>query len=105
MISQWFAIRWGSLQSDRFYYLERKNRWEVHIVGGHNEKANIDALKMILKEFGKDASLSLISSIEKMANGMQFIRPRFRNSWGWLPKKNYKDSVKKTIAWYLGHNS
>lgn len=77
---------------------------ERYNIGGHNEKRNIDIVKLILKQLGK--SEDLISFVEDR-KGHDFryaIDPtKISNELGWLPKTKFEDGIVKTINWYLEH--
>ena len=77
---------------------------EIYNVGGHNERANIDVVKTILKELGKSEDL-IVHVADRKGHDLRYaIDPsKIHNELGWLPKTKFKDSVKKTIAWYLNH--
>ena len=79
---------------------------EVYNVGGHNERANIDVVKTILKELGKPESLITYVTDRKGHDQRYAIDPtKIHEELGWLPETKFEDSVKKTIAWYLAHKS
>ena len=75
---------------------------EVYNVGGHNEKQNIEIVKIICKELGKPESL--ISHVgDRKGHDMRYaIDPtKIHNELGWLPETKFEDGIKKTIQWYL----
>ena len=75
---------------------------EVYNVGGHNEKTNIEIVKIICKELGKPESL--ITHVEdRKGHDMRYaIDPtKIHNELGWLPETKFEDGIKKTIKWYL----
>lgn len=75
---------------------------EVYNVGGHNEKANIDIVKIILKELGKPESLITFVGDRKGHDMRYAIDPtKIHNELGWLPETRFEDGIKKTIKWYL----
>lgn len=75
---------------------------EVYNVGGHNEMANIDIVKIILKALGKDESLITYVKDRKGHDLRYAIDPtKIHNELGWLPKTKFVDGIKKTIQWYL----
>lgn len=79
---------------------------EVYNVGGHNERANIDVVKTILKELGKPESLITYVTDRKGHDQRYAIDPtKIHEELGWLPETKFEDSVKKTIKWYLAHKS
>ena len=75
---------------------------EVYNVGGHNEKQNIEIVKIICKELEKPESL--ITHVEdRKGHDMRYaIDPtKIHNELGWLPETKFEDGIKKTIQWYL----
>ena len=75
---------------------------EVYNVGGHNEMANIDIVKLILKELGKPESLITYVSDRKGHDRRYAIDPsKIHGELGWLPETRFEDGIKKTIKWYL----
>jgi dTDP-glucose 4,6-dehydratase len=79
---------------------------EVYNVGGHNERANIDVVKTILKELGKPESLITYVTDRKGHDQRYAIDPtKIHEELGWLPETKFEDSVKKTIKWYLENKS
>ena len=75
---------------------------EVYNIGGHNEMRNIDIVRLILKELGKDESLIKYVTDRKGHDQRYAIDPtKIHNELGWLPETMFKDGIKKTIKWYL----
>ena len=75
---------------------------EVYNVGGHNEKRNIDIVKIILQELGKPESLITYVADRKGHDMRYAIDPtKIHNELGWLPETKFEDGIKKTIKWYL----
>ena len=75
---------------------------EVYYVGGHNEMANIDIVKLICKELGKPESLITYVTDRKGHDLRYAIDPtKIHNELGWLPETKFEDGIKKTIQWYL----
>lgn len=86
--------------------LEKGKVGEVYNIGGHNEKANIDIVKIILKELDKPESLITYVADRKGHDMRYAIDPsKIHNELGWLPKTMFKDGIKLTIKWYLGNRS
>ena len=82
--------------------LEKGRVGEVYNLGGHNEKANIDIVKIILKELGKPESLITYVSDRKGHDQRYAIDPSKANKeLGWGPTTMFKDGIKLTIDWYL----
>jgi dTDP-glucose 4,6-dehydratase len=77
---------------------------EVYNIGGHNEMRNIDIVKLICKELGKDESLITFVKDRKGHDMRYAIDPaKIHSELGWLPETKFSDGIKKTIEWYLGN--
>ena len=77
---------------------------EVYNVGGHNEMANIDIVKLICKELGKPESLITYVTDRKGHDRRYAIDPsKIHRELGWLPETKFTDGIKKTIQWYVSH--
>ncbi len=75
---------------------------EVYNIGGHNEKANIEVVKLILKELGKPESLITYVTDRKGHDMRYAIDPaKIHRELGWLPATKFDDGIKLTIKWYL----
>ena len=75
-------------------------------IGGHNEKRNIDVVKIILKALGKPESLIEHVTDRKGHDRRYAIDPtKIREALGWQPATKFEDGIKKTIDWYLTHRS
>ena len=85
----------------------RKGRiGEVYNVGGHNEMANIDIVKLICHELGKPESLITYVTDRKGHDMRYAIDPtKIHTELGWLPETEFQDGIKKTIKWYLENRS
>ena len=79
---------------------------EVYNVGGHNEMANIDIVKLILKELGKSEDLITYVTDRAGHDRRYAIDPtKIHNDLGWLPETKFADGIVKTIKWYLENES
>ena len=77
---------------------------ERYNIGGHNEKRNIEIVKLILQRLGK--SEDLIEHVEdrKGHDYRYAIDPtKIKNELGWYPKTKFEDGIVKTIDWYLAN--
>ena len=81
----------------------RKGRiGEVYNVGGHNEMANIDIVKLIIRELGQSEDLITYVTDRKGHDLRYAIDPaKIHSELGWLPETKFADGIKKTIRWYL----
>lgn len=75
---------------------------EVYNIGGHNERTNLEVVKTILKELGKDESLIEFVS-DRLGHDRRYaIDPtKMQNELGWAPTTVFDEGIKKTIQWYL----
>lgn len=77
---------------------------EVYNIGGHNEKANIDVVKIVLKALDKPESLITYVKDRPGHDRRYAIDPtKIHNELGWLPETKFEDGIKKTIEWYLAN--
>ena len=77
---------------------------EVYNVGGHNEKANIEIVRIILAELGKPESLITFVEDRKGHDRRYAIDPtKIRNELGWEPETMFAEGIRRTIRWYLDH--
>lgn len=79
---------------------------EVYNIGGHNEKANIEVVKIILKELNKPESLITYVTDRKGHDMRYAIDPaKIHRELGWLPETKFDDGIKITIKWYLDNKT
>ena len=75
---------------------------EIYNVGGHNEMANIDIVKLICKELGKPESLITYVADRKGHDMRYAIDPtKIHSELGWLPETKFAGGIRQTIRWYL----
>lgn len=79
---------------------------EVYNIGGHNEKTNIDVVKIILNKLGKPESL-ITYVTDRAGHDMRYaIDPtKISNELGWEPTTTFEVGIEKTIKWYLDNKS
>lgn len=71
-------------------------------IGGHNEKRNIEIVKLILKHLNKPESLIQYVEDRKGHDYRYAIDPqKIKKELGWEPKTKFEDGIIKTINWYL----
>ncbi len=75
---------------------------EVYNIGGHNERTNLEVVKTILRELGKDESLIEYVS-DRLGHDRRYaIDPtKMQKELGWAPTTLFDEGIKKTIRWYL----
>ena len=75
---------------------------EVYNIGGNNEKANIEIVKLIIETLGKDESL--IKYVEdRLGHDRRYAidNTKITSELGWAPKYTFEQGMKETIDWYL----
>ena len=83
----------------------RKGRaGEVYNIGGHNEKKNIDIVKMICKLLDKPESFITYVTDRKGHDLRYAIDPsKIHAELGWLPETKFADGIEKSIDWYVSN--
>lgn len=77
---------------------------ERYNIGGHNEKRNIDIVKLILQRLNKQESLISYVEDRKGHDFRYAIDPtKLKKEFGWEPKTMFNEGIVKTIDWYLAH--
>ncbi len=77
---------------------------EVYNIGGHEERANIDIVKLILKKLGKPESLIEFVK-DRPGHDLRYaMNPaKIENELGWKPSVTFEEGIDKTISWYLSN--
>jgi len=79
---------------------------EVYNIGGHNEKTNLEVVKIILKELGKSEDLIQFVKDRPGHDRRYAIDPtKIRRELGWEPTTFFDEGIKKTIKWYLDNKT
>ncbi len=79
---------------------------ERYNIGGHNEKRNIEIVKLILKHLNKSEDLIEFVEDRKGHDYRYAIDPtKIKNELGWEPKTKFEDGIVKTIDWYLANQN
>lgn len=86
--------------------LHKGREGEVYNVGGHNERKNIDIVRLICRTLGKSESLITYVADRKGHDMRYAIDPtKIHTELGWLPETKFEDGIQKTIQWYLNNKS
>ncbi len=84
--------------------LHNGKKGERYNIGGHNEKRNIDIVKLILERLGKKEDLIEYVTDRKGHDYRYAIDPsKLEKEFGWKPKTKFEDGIAETIDWYLKH--
>ena len=75
---------------------------EIYNIGGNNEKANIEIVKLIIKTLGK--SEDLIKYVkDRPGHDRRYAidNTKITTQLGWAPKYTFEQGIEETIRWYL----
>lgn len=79
---------------------------EVYNIGGHNERTNLEVVKIILKELGKSEDLISFVTDRPGHDKRYAIDPtKISNGLGWRPTTLFDEGIKMTIKWYLDNEA
>jgi dTDP-glucose 4,6-dehydratase len=79
---------------------------EVYNVGGHNERTNIEVVKIILKELNKPESLIKYVKDRKGHDKRYAIDPKkIQQELGWEAKYSFESGIVQTIKWNVDNQS
>ncbi|MEL7622570.1 MAG: dTDP-glucose 4,6-dehydratase [Clostridiales bacterium] len=82
--------------------LEKGLIGEVYNIGGNNEKANIEIVKLIIQTMGKDESLiSYVQDRPGHDRRYAIDNTKITTELGWSPSYTFEQGIAETIEWYL----
>ena len=75
---------------------------EIYNIGGHNEKTNLEVVKIILKELNKPEFLITYIK-DRPGHDLRYaIDPtKIESELNWKPKYKFETGITQTIRWYL----
>ncbi len=74
---------------------------EVYNIGGNNEKANLDIVRLIIKTLGKDESLiTYVKDRPGHDRRYAIDNTKITTKLGWKPSYTFEQGITETIAWY-----
>ncbi len=82
--------------------LQKGKPGEVYNIGGNNEKANIEIVRLILSSLGKPEEL--IRYVEdRLGHDRRYAidNTKITSELGWSPRYTFEQGIKETIGWYL----
>lgn len=84
--------------------LEKGKCGGVYNIGGNNEKANIEIVRLILSSLNK--SEDLITYVQdRPGHDRRYAidNSKITSELGWKPEFNFETGITRTIEWYLSH--
>ena len=84
--------------------LEKGVLGEVYNIGGNNERANIEIVRLILENTGKSEDL-IVHVKDRPGHDRRYAidNTKISTSLGWSPKYTFQTGMAQTIEWYLHH--
>ncbi len=76
----------------------------IYNVGGNNEKANLEVVRLILDRLGKPESL-ITHVKDRPGHDRRYAidSSKMMNELGWKPTVTFEEGIAKTIDWYLAN--
>ena len=85
--------------------LEKGQIGEVYNIGGNNEKANIEIVRLILKTLGKPENLiTYVQDRPGHDRRYAIDNTKITTQLGWTPAYTFEEGIRETIQWYLEHS-
>ncbi|HHU18587.1 MAG TPA: dTDP-glucose 4,6-dehydratase [Clostridiales bacterium] len=77
---------------------------EVYNIGGNNEKANIEIVKLIIQKLGKSEDL-ITYVADRPGHDRRYAidNSKITTQLGWSPAYTFEQGIEQTINWYLTH--
>lgn len=85
-----------------FTVLQKGKIGEVYNIGGNNEKANIEIVKLIINALGK--SENLITYVkDRPGHDRRYAidNSKITNKLGWTPSYTFEQGIKETVQWFI----
>ncbi len=77
---------------------------EVYNIGGHNERTNLEIVKMILRFMGRDESLiTFVKDRPGHDRRYAIDASKMERELGWTPAYDLERGLAETVAWYVAH--
>lgn len=77
---------------------------EVYNIGGNNEKANIEIVKLIIENLGKsEEMIKYVQDRPGHDRRYAIDNTKITTELGWSPSYTFEQGIKETIEWYLSN--
>jgi dTDP-glucose 4,6-dehydratase len=86
---------------------------ETYNIGGHNEWANLDLIKILCRQMDEklgreigDSEKLITYVTDRAGHDMRYAidATKLKNELGWLPSLQFEEGLGKTIDWYLSND-
>lgn len=101
-VRDWLHVSDHCTALDRI--LEHGTIGEVYNIGGNNERANLEVVRMILKNLGKPEDM--IEHVEdRPGHDLRYAidAAKMKNELSWEPSIPFETGIIDTIQWYIDH--
>ena len=86
--------------------MRRGRAGEVYNVGGGNEWANLDLVKILLERLGKPESLiTFVKDRPGHDRRYAIVADKLTSALGWQPQFSFPDGLAATVQWYLDNSA
>jgi dTDP-glucose 4,6-dehydratase len=101
-VRDWLHVKDHCLAIDTVLHKGRIG--EVYNIGGNNEKANIDIVKLILKNLEKPESLIMYVK-DRPGHDRRYAidSSKIKKELGWQPLYTFENGIEETIQWYVNN--
>lgn len=84
--------------------LKKGTEGQVYNVGGNNEKANLEIVRLILRELGKPEGL-ITHVKDRPGHDRRYAidNTKITTQLGWAPAYTFEQGIHETIQWYVTH--
>ena len=101
-IRDWLHVKDHCIAIDTVF--EKGRNGEVYNIGGNNEKANIEIVKLIIKALGKTENLiKYVKDRPGHDRRYAIDNTKIITELGWKPSYTFEEGIKETIEWYLNN--
>lgn len=85
--------------------LKKGESGQVYNIGGNNEKANIEIVRLLIKSLGKNED-SITYVEDRLGHDRRYAidNTKITTELGWTPKYTFEEGIKETIQWYLDNS-
>lgn len=99
-VRDWLHVNDHCIAIDRI--LERGREGEIYNIGGHNERSNLQVVRIILRALDKPESLISFVADRPGHDRRYAIDPsKAQQELSWQPETPFETGIESTIRWYL----